>query len=88
MKKKLLGAMLSAFCLSLVAACKPSEPPKPESSAETAEVEAKIQKFKATPTKATMEEVDRALANMNAKIKELESPRVSDEWGRKGENGR
>ena len=71
--KKFLQGILTAFCLAAIAACKPSEPPKPESSAETAEVEAKIQKFKATPAKATMEEVDRALANMNAKIKELES---------------
>jgi hypothetical protein len=53
--KKFLQGILTAFCLAAIAACKPSEPPKPESSAETAEVEAKIQKFKATPTKATME---------------------------------
>ena len=73
MKKKLLGAMLSAFCLSLVVACKPQEPPKPDVSAETAEVEGKIQKFKATPNRENMEEADRALADMNAKIKELEA---------------
>jgi hypothetical protein len=41
MKKELLGAMLSAFCLGLVVACKPQEPPKPDISVETAEVEAK-----------------------------------------------
>ena len=69
MKKKLLGAMLSAFCLSLVVACKPQEPPKPDVSAETAEVEGKIQKFKATPNRENMEEADRALADMNARIK-------------------
>jgi hypothetical protein len=37
--------MLSAFCLSLVVACKPQERLKPDVSAETAEVEGKIQKF-------------------------------------------
>ena len=36
-------------------------------------MESKIQKFKATPTRATMEEVDRALAGMNSRIKELEA---------------
>ena len=71
-KKKLLEGTLAALCLGVVA-CKPSEPPKPDISAETAEVESKIQKFKATPTKAAMEEVDRALAGMNSKIKELEA---------------
>jgi hypothetical protein len=78
MNKKLLGAMLSAFCLSLVVACKPQERLKPDVSAETAEVEGKIQKFKAAPNRENMEEADRALANMNAKMKELEArePRV------------
>ena len=69
MKKKLLGAMLSAFCLGLVVACKPQEPPKPDISVETAEVEAKIQKLKATPNRENMEEADRALADMNVRIK-------------------
>ena len=32
-----------------------------------------MQKFKAAPTRATLEEVDRALAGMNSKIKELEA---------------
>lgn len=73
MNKKLLGAMLSAFCLGLVVACKPQEPPKPNVSAETAEVEAKIQKLKATPNRENMEEADRALADMNVRIKELEA---------------
>ena len=42
-------------------------------------MEAKIQKFKATPNRENMEEADRALADMNAKIKELEArePQVS-----------
>jgi hypothetical protein len=69
MKKKLLGAMLSAFCLGLVVACKPQEPPKPNINVETAEVEAKIQKLKAAPKREKMEEADRALADMNARIK-------------------
>jgi TolA-binding protein len=73
MKKKLLGAMLSAFCLGPVVACKPQERLKPDVSAETAEVEGNIQKFKATPNRENMEEADRALADMNAKIKELEA---------------
>jgi hypothetical protein len=72
MKRKLLQAMLPAFCLGLVVACKPQVPPKPDVSAETAEVEAKIQKFKATPNRENMEGADRALADSNAKIKELE----------------
>jgi hypothetical protein len=71
--KKFKKGILLAVCFAAIAACKPSEPPKPDISAETAEVEAKIQKFKATPTRATMEEVDRALAGMNSKIKELEA---------------
>ncbi|MET0222842.1 MAG: hypothetical protein ABW346_00490 [Terrimicrobium sp.] len=72
-EKKFLQGILTALCLAVIAACKPPEPPKPDISAETAEVEAKIQKFKATPTRATMEEMDRALADMNAKVKELET---------------
>jgi hypothetical protein len=71
--KKFEKGILLAVCFAAIAACKPPEPPKPDISAETAEVEAKIQKFKATPTRATMEEVDRALAGMNSKIKELEA---------------
>jgi hypothetical protein len=71
--EKLLRRIFLAVCFAAIAACKPSEPPKPDISAETAEVESKIQKFKATPTSATMEEVDRALAGMNSKIKELEA---------------
>jgi hypothetical protein len=72
-KKKLLKGIFTALCLGVLAACKPAELPKPDVSAETAEVESKIQKFKATPTKATREEVDRALADLNSKIKELEA---------------
>ena len=72
-KKNFLQRILTASCLAAMAACSPSEPPKPDISAETAEVEVKVQKFKATPTKETREEVDRALAGLNAKIKELEN---------------
>jgi hypothetical protein len=79
-KKQLLTGMLAALCLGVVIACKPSEPPKPDISAETAEAESKIQKFKAMRTKATREEFDLALAGMNTKIKELEA-RVSQVSG-------
>ena len=72
-KKNFLQRILTASCLAAMAACSPSEPPKPDISAETAEVEVKVQKFKATPTRETREEVDRALAGLNAKIKELEN---------------
>ena len=71
--KKFKKGILVAVCIAAIAACKPSEPPKPDISAETAEVESKIQKFKDTPTRATMEEVDRAMAGMNSRIKELEA---------------
>ena len=71
--KKSMKGILLAVCFAAIAACKPSEPPKPDISAETAEVESKLQKFKATPTRATMEEADRALAGMEAKINELEA---------------
>ena len=70
MKKKLLKGMFTACCLGAMVACKPSEPAKPDISSETAEVEAKLRNFKATPTKATMDEVDRALEGMSAKIKD------------------
>jgi hypothetical protein len=73
MKKKLLQAMLAVFCFGVVLGCKPAEAPKPDISSETAEVEAKLQKFKATPNQAAKDEVDRALAGLNAKIKELEA---------------
>jgi multidrug resistance efflux pump len=72
-KRHFLCGIVTALCMAVTTACKPPEPAKPDIRAETAEVEAKIQKLKATPTKATMEEVDRALAGMNAKIKELEA---------------
>ena len=71
--KKFKKGILVAVCFAAIAACKPSEPPKPDISAETAEVESKIQKFKDTPTRATMEEVDRAMAGMSSRIKELEA---------------
>jgi hypothetical protein len=73
MMKKLLQAILSVFCLSLLVGCNPQEPPKPDVRAETAEVEAKIQKFKATPNQENRDQADRALADLNAKIKELEA---------------
>jgi hypothetical protein len=78
-KKLLLNLILMVLSLGGIVACKPLTPPKPDISSETRPVEEKLQKFKAQPTRATMNEVDNAMADLSAKIKELEDrdPQVS-----------
>jgi hypothetical protein len=73
MKKGLTIAMLTALCLGAIVACNPPKPQQPDISSETAAVEEKLRKFKAAPTQASMDEVDKALADLSAKIKELEA---------------
>jgi hypothetical protein len=73
MKRRLLKALFATCCLGGLVACKPPEPPRPDISAETAVVEEKIRKFKADPSAPNREEVDKALAELSAKIKELEA---------------
>jgi hypothetical protein len=70
MKTLLLKAMFSACCFGVIVGCKPTEPPMKTS--ETAVVEEKIRKFKAEPSKVNMSEVEKALADLNSQIKELE----------------
>jgi hypothetical protein len=70
MKTLLLKAMFSACCFGVIVACKPTEPPMKTS--ETSVVEEKIRKFKAEPSKVNMNEAEKALADLNSEIKELE----------------
>jgi len=72
MKTLLLKTMFTACCFGAIAACKPTEPTAPMKTSETAVVEEKIRKFKAEPSKANMNEVEKALADLNSEIKELE----------------
>ncbi|HEY5770382.1 MAG TPA: hypothetical protein VIS71_11100 [Terrimicrobium sp.] len=72
MKTSLLRAISAACCLGAIVACKPSEPPPATKTTETSVVEEKISKFKSDPSKANMDEVEKALADLNSEIKELE----------------
>ena len=71
MKNLLLKTIFAACCFGALAACKPAEP-LPIKTLETVTVEEKIRIFKADPSKANMTEVEKALADLNAEIKELE----------------
>jgi hypothetical protein len=72
MKTFPLKAIFTACCFGAIVACKPVEPPPPMKTSETAMVEEKIVKFKSDPSKANMDEVEKALADLNSEIKELE----------------
>ena len=72
MKNFLLKTLFAACCVGAIAACKPAQPPQPMKTLETVTVEEKIRIFKADPSKANMTEVEKALADLNAEIKELE----------------
>jgi uncharacterized protein YukE len=72
MKTLLLKTMFTACCFGAIVACKPTEPTPPMKTSETAVVEEKIRKFKAEPSKVNMNEVEKALADLNTEIKELE----------------
>lgn len=69
---KALPLKLTIFCFSAIIACKPTEPPPPVKTSEIAVVEEKIRKFKAEPSESNMNEAEKALADLNAEIKELE----------------
>lgn len=72
MKTFPLKAIFTACCFGAIVACKPTEPTPPMKTPETTVVEEKIRKFKSEPSKVNMDEVDKALADMNSEIKELE----------------
>jgi hypothetical protein len=79
MIEKFAKLILITLSISTFVACKPPKPPQPDVRSETAAVEEKLQKFKAEPNRATMDEADKALAGLSDKIKELEArePQVS-----------
>ena len=79
MIEKFAKLILISLSISMFVACQPPKPPQPDIGSETAAVEDKLQKFKAEPNRATMEEADKALAGLSDKIKELEArePQVS-----------
>ena len=83
MKKRFPIAILAASCLGVIVACKPSESPKPDVSSEIAPVEEKIAQFKAEPTSANKDQVDKALADLNVKIKELEVREAQEKAARR-----
>ena len=66
MKTLLLRTMFTACCFGAIVACKPTEPTPPMKTSETAVVEEKIRKFKAEPSKVNMNEVEKALADLNS----------------------
>jgi hypothetical protein len=72
MKTFPLKAIVTACCFGAIVACKPAEAPPPMKTSETASVEEKISKFKSDPSKANMDGVEKALADLNSEIKELE----------------
>jgi len=72
MKTPFLKTMFTACCFGAIVACKPTESTPPMKTSETALVEEKIRQFKAEPSKANMDEVEKALADLNAEIKELQ----------------
>jgi paraquat-inducible protein B len=72
MKLRLLKTIFAAGCFGAISACNPTQPTPPIKTTETAAVEEKIRKFKAEPSKVNMQEVEKALADLNAEIKELE----------------
>jgi hypothetical protein len=71
MKSRLPSVTFAAICFAAIVACKPSEP-VPTATGKTAVVEEKIRQFKADPSKTNLNEVDKALADLNVEIKELE----------------
>lgn len=85
MKIRFPIAILAASCLGVIVACKPSESPKPDVSSEIAPVEEKIARFKAEPTSANKDQVDKALADLNVKIKELELREAKESGAAKDE---
>ena len=72
MKTFPLKAIVTACCFGAIAACKPAQPPPAMKTSETAVVEEKLLKFKSDPSKANMDAVEKALADLNSEIKELE----------------
>jgi len=64
--------MCMAICLLAIVGCKPSESTSATKTSETTVVEEKIRKFKADPSRLNMAEAEKALADLNSEIKELE----------------
>ena len=83
MKKRLLEAICTICCLCWFFSCKPSEPQGSNVGAETAVAEEKIKKFKADPSKSNKDEVDKAMADLNAKIKELDARQAKEQGAEK-----
>jgi hypothetical protein len=69
---KSISKMFIAGCLLAMAACKPAESTAALKTSETALVAEKIEKFKADPSRINMVEAEKALADLNSQIKELE----------------
>ena len=72
MKTLFLRTIFAAGCYGAIAACNPTQPTPPMKTSETTAVEEKIRDFKAEPSQVNMQEVEKALADLNAEIKELE----------------
>jgi hypothetical protein len=72
MKTLVLKTIFAAGCLGVVVACNPTQPTPPMKTTETTAVEEKIRNFKADPSTVNMQEVEKALADLNSEIKELE----------------
>lgn len=72
MKTLLLRTIFAAGFYCAIVACNPTQPALPMKTSETKAVEEKIRDFKAEPSQVNMQEVEKALADLNAEIKELE----------------
>ena len=72
MRILLLRKVLATSCLLVIAGCKPNETASTGKTSETAVVEERIQKFKADPSRLNLVEAEKALADLNSEIKELE----------------
>jgi hypothetical protein len=72
MKTLLQKTIFAAGCYGAIVACNPTQPTPPMKTSETEAVEKKIREFKADPSNVNLQEVEKALADLNAEIKELE----------------
>ena len=72
MRILLFRKLLAAACLFLIVGCKPNETASTGNTSKTAAVEERIRKFKADPSRLNLVEAEKALADLNSEIKELE----------------
>jgi hypothetical protein len=72
MRILLFRKLLAAACLFLIVGCKPNETASTGNTSEIAAVEERIRKFKADPSRLNLVEAEKALADLNSEIKELE----------------